>query len=302
MKKLFYLVCGLFLAVACDVVSDPYGDRESAGPGEEEFNDTVYNDTSVTRRRILLEDFTGHKCPNCPEGAEIAQELKDDNPEDVISVAIHAGSFARVDTTNPDKPYPSDFNTETGENLRIQYQIGAFPNGLLNRSIINGSPVVDYIAWKTEVNNLLNDPAYMEPRFKLNLTNIYNSELGNRSLRILYKVEALKDLQGDYALAAYLMESHIIAPQTDSRQNPSYVADYEHNYVLRKGFPNVGQGKTIFMNPQQGDIAEVISSTDEISTTIPDEWLPENMDVIVFVYQPSTGEIFGVEKMPLSNQ
>jgi hypothetical protein len=220
----------------------------------------------------------------------------------VVSVAIHnSGSFSKVDTSNASKPYPSDFETETGEALRIFYQISAFPNGLLNRSQINGKPLVDYNQWKTEVSNLLNDPLYMAPRFKINLTNIYNSKPGDQSIRVIYKVEALTDLTGKYAMVVFLAENNIVAPQKDSRLAESYVADYTHNHVLRKGFPSTGDGKTIFEDPQVGDIAEVVSEAEEISTTISEEWVADNMEVIVFIYSIDTREILGVEKMPLTS-
>ena len=302
MKKLLGVVLAIFVTVtSCDIVTEPYNNG-GAGPGEEEYNDTVYNDTTLTKRRILLEEFTGHKCPNCPSGADIAEQLIADNPDDFVSVAIHnSGAFSEVDIHDPDHPYPSDFETETGEKLRIKYQFASFPGGMLNRSDINGSPKVNYLKWTQEVNALLANQAYMAPRFKLKLENVYNSKPGERSLRVRYHAKCLQNVTGNIAIVGYVLESHIIAPQVDNRQSNSYVADYEHNHVLRVGFPGDGSGKTLFTNPTPGDITEVISENDEISIALNDDWKPENMHVVVFLYNSDTGEILQIEETNLTN-
>lgn len=301
MKKsaLIFLV-SLIGFVGCDVVDYPY-DTSGAGPGDEQFNDTVYNDTTVNIRRIFLEEFTGHTCPNCPEGQDIAKQLAEDHPDTFLVVSIHnSGAFSKPDMSKPDKPYPENFETETGEKLRIKYQFSAFPGGMLNRTEINGNVKVDYKKWGQEVTILLADNAYMTPRFRLQLENIYNSKPGDRSLRVRYKATALTSLSGNFAIAAYVAESKIIAPQTDNRLSDSYVPDYEHNHLLRVGFPGNGDGKTIFTDPEAGDITEVISENDEISVALSDEWKPENMEVIVFIFNATTGEIFHVEHTHLT--
>ncbi len=299
-------ILALFMAISigfvgCDIVENPY-DNSGAGPGEETFNDTVYNDTTVNKRRILLEEFTGHKCPNCPEGADIAEQMKLDHPDDFLSVAIHnSGAFSKPDLSSPDHPYPSVFETETGEKLRIKYQYSAFPGGMLNRTEINGSVKVSYTKWAQELNTLIANTAYMVPRFKLNLENIYNSKPEDRSIRVRYKATCLQNLTGNIAIVGYVTENKIIAPQTDNRLTDSYVPDYEHNHVLRVGFPGNGDGKTLFTNPTIGDVKEVVSENDEISVALSDEWKPENIEVIVFLYNSDTGEILHVEKTHLTN-
>lgn len=305
-------IIALFIAitfgfVGCDIIEDPYNDG-GAGPGEESFNDTVYNDTTAAPiRRILLEEFTGHKCPNCPEGADIAEQIRIDHPEEFLTVAIHnSGAFSKPDLSSPDHPYPSEFETVTGEKLRIKYQFSAFPGGMLNRSDINGTSgvgayKVNYTKWSQEVNSLIANPAYMVPRFKINLENIFNSKPGDRSIRIRYKATCLQNITGNIAIVGYVLESHIIAPQIDNRLAEPYVEDYEHDHVLRVGFPGDGDGKTLFNNPTPGDIAEIISENDEISVALSDDWKPENMHVIVFLYNSDTGEILHVEETPLMN-
>jgi hypothetical protein len=300
-KFIGFILLLSIIASSCDIVTQPYNNG-GAGPGDEQYNDTVYSDSTIVKRRILLEEFTGHKCPNCPEGADIAKQIKIDHPEDFVSVAIHnAGSFSKVDMSDDSHPYPSDFETVTGEKLFIKYKFSAFPSGMLNRTEINGNVKVKSEKWSEEVNKLVADAAYMAPRFKLVLENIYNSKPGDRSLRVRYKATCLQNVTGNIAIVGYILESKIIAPQTDSRLNDSYVPDYEHNHVLRVGFPGDGDGKTLFTDPSIGDITEVVSPTDEISIALSDDWKPENMTIIVFLYNSDTGEILQVEETHLIN-
>lgn len=296
------LAVGLIGVVGCNVVTEPYGPQVDYGWDPAYDQEPVYNDTTILpKRRIFLEDFTGHTCPNCPEGQEIASDIKKDNPEDIVLVAIHTGPFAKPDTSNPDKPYPGEFETVTGDNLRNTYRVSGFPSGLLNRSEINGDHIIDYKQWENTVNSLLADPDYMAPRFKFKLVTTFNNELGNRTVRIQYQVVALQPVSGNIAIVAFLAENRIISPQKDSRQNDPYVADYEHNHLLRVGFPGNGSGRTIFTDPQMGDFVEVTDPSDFLITGVDDSWVAENMEVIVFVYNSNTGEILGTELMDMVN-
>lgn len=290
-------VCLSFAIVSCDEIEDPYADRDDIiyETGDPLYNDTVYNDTSQTTRRILIEDFTGHKCPNCPAAAESATQLMTDNPNDVVAVAIHnSGAFSEVDL--PD--YPADFETETGEKLRNHFQIGSFPNGLINRTEWNGSYIVGHQLWENQINTLTQDPSYMAQRFRVKLMNIYNSD--TRILRVIPDIEVVQNQTGNFYFVIYITESHIVSGQIDNRLSPSYVPDYENNHVLRTGFPQDGDGRLIFTNPNIGEqyiVAE--DSEDEYRLVIDESWNAENLEVICFIVNDDTEEIMQVEEMHL---
>ncbi len=300
MKKLLsVLFASTLFLTQCNVVEDPYADNQGPiGPGEEDFNDTVYNDTNVTVRKIMLEEFTGQECPNCPEGQEIAHNIEQANPDKFIVVSIHnSGTFSKP---NPPK-FPDNYETETGEMLRIKFKAGTFPIGLMNRIVDpnTGKHLIDYNLWPSVFNSLVSDPDYMKPRFKLYLESIYNTK--DRSVRLRPKVVALQPVTGKIAIAAYIIENKIISPQEDNRYTPSYIPDYEQNNVLRAGFPAKGVGKTIFTNPHTGDVYETLTLEDELSYEVSVDWKPENCEVIVFIYNIDTEEILQAEKIKLAN-
>ena len=96
---LFPLLFG-FVWMACDKIDEPL-----SLIGEEDIpqniGDTVFfiDSTIVLHKQVLLEDFTGHKCVNCPEWAIFAHELADDLNHKLVIIGIHAGWYATPDAT-----------------------------------------------------------------------------------------------------------------------------------------------------------------------------------------------------------
>ena len=82
--------------------------------------------TSPTFRNVLIEDFTGRMCVNCPDAHLIVNNIVEQNPGRVWSVNIHSGYFSP--TTYP------NMNTSIGETLLNGFSIQAFPMGHVNRS------------------------------------------------------------------------------------------------------------------------------------------------------------------------
>lgn len=86
---------------SCNKVNPPY---TTSGNGSGQ-NDTV--------RKVLLEEFTGHQCPNCPNAHTTAKNLKDFYDKQLIIVVVHATSF----TDNDNPPFVYNFKTPAGNEL-----------------------------------------------------------------------------------------------------------------------------------------------------------------------------------------
>ena len=52
---------------------------------------TLYSVTSVPRKRVVVEDYTGMWCQYCPRGIAIMESLQRLHPDDFIGIAIHVG-------------------------------------------------------------------------------------------------------------------------------------------------------------------------------------------------------------------
>ena len=302
MKNFNYLaISSLFIfgiiSIACDKVDDPYAhlDDVISEYGDPAYNDTSWNDTAFSSRMIMIEDFTGHKCPNCPKATDIGNILLGLYPENLIITALHnSNNFSEYDPPE----FPGDFETETGENLRSAFDLNSFPIGMINRHDFsgNGQRGVTIDLWEDYVNQLLADNSYMNPSIDLDYKMVYNTEI--RLLRIFPKVTVQKNISGEVFLAAYVLENGIVSPQEDNRVNPPIIEDYVHEHMLRAGFEQNDVGVSIFETPSSGAIYQ----NDSIATAdiiLEDEWIADSLDVVVYAYNWDTKEILQASKTKL---
>src|SRR3954465_11712361 len=64
-----------------------------------------------TKKKVVLEEFTGITCQYCPDGHKIANQIKASKaPGEVILINIHTGGYA---TPGPGKPV--DYTTPEGD-------------------------------------------------------------------------------------------------------------------------------------------------------------------------------------------
>lgn len=190
-------------------------------------------------RKVLVEDYTGHKCGNCPSAADTLAYLEKKYPGKIIPLAIHAGFFANVGGV-----YPTDLRSSAGNAYDTQFGISnaGNPNGLINRAGYGtGGFIKAYSSWEGEVVQMLNKSA----RFEIKISNNYTS--GSNNLNTKITVKSLANNNGIYNLVVLLTEDSIIAEQIDYRlpSGSQLVPDYEFNHVLR-GAINSTWGDPVF--------------------------------------------------------
>ena len=81
-KNIILLSCSILALTACDRI--------------EENERYVQMEAIETKRNVLLEEFTGQNCPNCPTAHETAAKFKQQYGDALITVSIHAGPFERA--------------------------------------------------------------------------------------------------------------------------------------------------------------------------------------------------------------
>ncbi|NPA67630.1 MAG: Omp28 family outer membrane lipoprotein [Chlorobi bacterium] len=273
--KTILLLSGFLLFFACDQINNPLKEKQEGTCGDET--------QPVPIRKILVEDYTGHRCPNCPAASEILEEIKNDYCDHVIPLAVHVGFFALP--TEPD--FPEDFRTETGTTLDEVYGISAkgLPAGMINRTEFNGNTVLGKDTWRAAV-----DAVYdINPEVNIIIESSYNQEENSVSVNIT--AEFLGDIQEAVNLGLYVTEDSIVAPQqVENTYNPEYV----HRYMLKKGI-NGAFGEKILNSAKKGDTFE------KQFTFYPDtEWNLNRLTLIAFVSRNSTDEILQAESEPLN--
>jgi thiol-disulfide isomerase/thioredoxin len=249
----------LMILASCDKISHPFVEGKP--------NDTT---TTLKPRKVLLEDFTGHRCPNCPEGHAVVKDLEQLYGEQLIAISIHAGVFALV----VPPVYTYNFSTPTGEALNTAFGVSTYPSGMVNRKKVTGNYVLGKDSWGTEVAGLITQAADAW----IVLTPTWNST--SRSLDVKVDSEFLNSLTGTYRLCVYLTEDSIVKPQKDNLSTPSDVMNYNHMHVLR-GAVNSTWGDTLAVDPTAGQIFTKTYTGFNVNAG----WDESNCKVVAFIYR-----------------
>jgi len=222
----------------------------------EEGDRLIYVKPESARRVVLLEDFTGQRCVNCPKGTEVIEQLLQTfGDSSVIAVGVHGGPLG----FSGNAKYVG-LATESGDKYFAYWGLEYQPVGLVNR---HGA--VKYTDWAAAVRDELSKPAPL----RLDVDAILDK--GQIDIRIsAYGTD--RDVSGK--LQVWLLEDSITAMQL----MPGNVVNtcYVHNHVLRAP-----------VNGLWGDdfaIGEGELKEREL-TFLPDAaWNPEYLSIVAFVY------------------
>ncbi len=213
MKKLigisfvFSMIAGFI--TACDIIDAPY------------VEDNVYQSNG---RKILLEDFTGHRCGNCPRAHEELQNLIVLFHNDIIPISVHAGFYAL-----PLAGFTADYRTTAGNELDALYHVSAsgLPKGLINRKEYEGNRLLCYSQWRKAASEWLSE----KPGAKIEIETVLNP---SRDYSVKITSRFVKDFPEALNLSVYLTEDSVLSPQSDYQHDPDVIENYYHRYVLRK--------------------------------------------------------------------
>jgi len=272
MKNWFFIAGLFFILIGCEEEA-PFINLQP------EVNDTGLVDTSYISptdtvpqtKNILISDYTGVKCPNCPKAAEIAKEISEKYPGRVIVYGIHANAIFG-------SPYPEskeDYRTEDGEALYDFFGRAPQPAGDIDRVLFPGENTImaPYTKWKQyadrriKVNNPLN----------LYLSSTYDSVTNEAIVRV--KVWYLQEMQETHFLSLAVLQNNIIDYQIDITEK---LPNYEHDHVLRD-FITPYSGSPLIQNPEKNRviIKEFRVNLNNLET---DLWVREDMTVSAFVH------------------
>ncbi|NVN94586.1 MAG: Omp28 family outer membrane lipoprotein [Bacteroidetes bacterium] len=263
---IFLFFASIFLS-SCDKVDEPY---TSPVPAKDWYG-----------KRILIEDYTGHKCPNCPSAAIIATNLKELYGDKIVVIAIHAGYFATPSSPN----FPEDFRTTAGTEWDNFFGISNVgnPNGLINRV---GFPTTTHVinpnAWAAKTGSILTEI----PEVDIDITTSYSNS--DRKLIGQVKTKFLKTTKKKLKLQIVITEDSIIAPQQNAN---TLVTNYVHCHVLR-GDVNGKWGIDLTDGQTNTPINTELSQN--ILFALDPIWESKHCTVVAFVYDADTYEVLQV--------
>ena len=262
-KSLIFAVfatIGLF--VACEVVP------------ENERLEVVEMEPS--ERNVLLLEFTGWKCVNCPSAAIVAHTLVSALNENIVVVAMHPEGHG---FTSPENSVNALSTAEAMEYLKFYggSSATAFPTGVVNGCKFDN----EYLQGKDEwIAQVMEQRAIM-PDCHINLT--YSKENGHNVVATL-----TPDTLMNYnvSLQMWLVENNIVAPQASQGNN------YVHQHVFRKS-----------LNSLWGDELGLLSgtTTKEYSFEIESRYVADNCAVVAVLINTETKEVVQAAQVALGN-
>ena len=224
-------------------------------------------------RKVLIEDFTGQRCVNCPNATDEIHHLQETYGEDnIIAVGSRSGPLGFKGNAKF-----VGLVTEVGDTYYYNWGLDHQPVGLVNREAPS-----DYPAWQGQVMRLIAQKAPLS----LAITNSYDE--ASRTVSIQIDAEGTTGTTAG-KLQVWLIEDGITALQMmpDGKNNLEYV----HNHVFRDAVN--GTWGTDFT------IHETENKTETFSYQLNEKWVPENVSVVAFVY--TDNGVVQVEKAKVIN-
>lgn len=263
MKKLIlpiFIVITTSLFFSCDKIDTPLVDDGGAPPPPPE----------IVVRRVLMEEYTGHYCSNCPQGAAEMQRLVGVYGEQIIPISLHAGDVTFNEPHTGSGSYETDFRTTAGDAYATLFQPFGLPSGMVSRR--NAGTAIPFAQWEAEIITVIQDTT---PLAEITITNTYNAS--TREVTVKVDTEWLLDGGSGvaYKLQVGIIEDHILDWQLDGTTDVEF---YEHRHVFR-GAINTTWGEAVSTTS--------LGSTDTktYTYTLDAGWNADNCEIVAFIYK-----------------
>lgn len=181
--------------------------------------------TTPQNKNAVLEVFGGIYCIYCPEGNNIAGQIVESNPDEVVLINVHAGSYAVPDPGDP------DLRSDYGEALKNQTGLVGYPAGTVNRQVFPGweqnqpgTTAINRSNWANAVANVLQQPSPVNIAANAH----YNVVSGLLTIQIELYYTGNSIAPINYLNIA-LLQNDIIGPQTGAYP----YSTYRHHDILR---------------------------------------------------------------------
>lgn len=249
----------LFLGVATAAMAMAAASCSNIDEGDR----LIYVKPAEVGRAILIEDFTGQKCINCPTGTEIINGIVDTYGEDnVIAVGIHSGPLGFAGNSKT-----VGLMTDTGNEYYTRWdkenKMGQ-PWVIFNRKT---SPDSHYNNWAAMVSTIISEKANLSVK----IANAYDA--ATRTLTTTVEADGVNGIVNG-KLQVWIVEDGVKALQMmpDGKSNKEYI----HNHVFRAAVNGTwGEDVTV----KEGE-----TTTKQYQYVLPEAWNADNIAVVAFVY------------------
>lgn len=236
-------------------------------------------------RSVLIEDYTGANCVNCPVAANAITKAAAPHGDKVVIVAMHGdntphgiGTFEAMD--------PMKLYNDVAKEYLTTFEVGAaFPAAIFNRTPLASNSGKyfsgSFPAWAGEMQHQRALPQL----YTMSLT----AKASGRNVEVSCSATATEHLteSKDLKLQLWLIEDNIVAPQNTHK---GVVSDYTHNHIFRQA-----------LNGNWGEDYKVGDNFSKTFAIDNDIVKVKNSAVVAFVYDAKTKEVYEVTKVHLNH-
>lgn len=239
--------------------------------GCEEIPPTI--ESCNTDRVVLVEEFTGIDCVNCPVGSEKLEQLSalPQNAGKMVVVAIHAGFFA-IDYQGFDLRCPD------GEDLEANYlgPVAAYPSATINRNPFDGNELpIGVNEWAGRISSELCN----RPDATLAITPTFDEN--TREVTVTVDVTPspwINDVvEEDLAVTVMITESGMEGYQK-TPNGSDY--NYTHKHVLRDVLSDTYTGDIIIGKGKAWEAKQKVIG----NYTLSNDWNADKCHVVAFIH------------------
>lgn len=194
----------------------------------------IYVKPADVKKNMLIEDFTGQTCRNCPETTDVIHQLQQTYGDSaVIAVGIYSGPFGK---RNNGTLLP--LTTQVGDDYYTSEGIEQQPTVKIDRMTTSSD--------NTILTNLVNTILSQNARASLSATTTYDAATGKASVNV--SVESTTTVK-NALLGVWVIEDSIVSPQVmpTGKTNSTYV----HNHVFRTNLTSPMKGESVSLTQGQ---------------------------------------------------
>lgn len=271
---LFSIAAASFLFTACDKIDE--NDRLVS------FDNGGGTTVSSSQHVVLVEDYTGQECPNCPAFAVKLTKYVKSSPDAgrIVMVAVHNDLFQMKE---------SDFATQAGIEYKNWLGLNSLPVGVVDREVSNGKTVTssDASAFLSSITAALQKPQVVTMFGKAHVTP------DNKISTDLF-VTPSKDSKFDgkgTKIMVWLIEDEVVAPQIAGGKK---IEDFKHHHILRAALNG-----TWGADYKVGEVYTLTADIPEsVAATVKDN--RSNLKLVAFVYNDSDKSVVETIKYDLN--
>ncbi len=220
-------------------------------------------------KTLLIMEFTGQNCSNCPSGAAQIHSLQEAYPGDVIAVCLHPEG---VQFTNIVGREDLGLRSKTATEIYRNYTPDSFPCAVFDGVKTDDSPY--FLQWIQASQPFLE----AETPVVLSVEATYDAE---RNINVHCKADFVRgEYQRPLNIAVWIMENGIVGPQMSTSGR---LKNYVHNHVLRTSF-NGAWGESLGTSFNLDDEKEYATSLRNADET----WKLENCQIVAFLVDPDS--------------